>query len=369
MPHTITDIILEWSRSYVTPDIMDIDIDNATIEEMDQVFEKGEKHYPSEYKRIESQIDYLNSKLYKDYEVTVYPPHLEFEYRLRNWLKNTRNIDSQKILFKLVPRLFFIGEREYLSLHQTVFNGPIARWLIDQESIDITLTTAQERIQSSLSGTWICGLTDSMLISQFYHVNEIEGSDLRPDLRAFKKLSENNGNDDIMKSIIVDFLRNQVPQFKRIVLLEDFVGTGTQVVSTVKWALTLNEIDPIPVLFCPLVICRSGVEKFQKLLAEYSNFSFEPSLILDDSVLLTKFPKSNEDEFFTQLRDVVHQTYDLVKGNNSGKLYGPFGFGSKEEGGGLLLVLYSNCPNNTIPLIHNESDTPWNPLFPRSSRV
>ena len=67
-----------------TPDIMDIDIDNATIEEMDQVFEKGEKHYPSEYKRIESQIDYLNSKLYKDYEVTVYPPHLEFEYRLRN---------------------------------------------------------------------------------------------------------------------------------------------------------------------------------------------------------------------------------------------------------------------------------------------
>ena len=44
--------------------------------------------------------------------------------------------------------------------------------------------------------------------------------------------------------------------------------------------------------------------------------------------------------------------------------YGPFGW--RRTGG--LIVLHTNTPNNTIPLIHNNSRT-WKPLFKRHKRI
>ena len=38
------------------------------------------------------------------------------------------------------------------------------------------------------------------------------------------------------------------------------------------------------------------------------------------------------------------------------------------KGTGGIVVLYSNCPNNTLPIIHDETDH-WNALFPRIRRA
>lgn len=361
MPHTIAELVRRWSREYVAHDSMGIDIDSASIDEIDKALAAGDNQYPSKYERIQSQIDYLASRLYKDYEVTKYPPHRQFPYRLRDWLNNVPDEDTQKTLFELAPRIYFIGIDEYLSLYHTAFNGPIARWLIDQKNIDITQSNAQSLLQTSLSATWFCGITDSMQISQFYHINQLEGTDLRPDWRVLKSFVE--------KDKVVKYMQKQTPPLERIVLLEDFVATGTQIKKAVRYALTLRDTFSYPVLLCPLVICRSGYELCQQLVTEFPHLSFEPALVLDDSVLLSKSAGSNEDEFYQRLRMVVNNTYSIVKGTDAKNLYGPFGFGECQEGGGLLLVLYSNCPNNTLPLIHHKSDTPWYPIFPRSSRV
>lgn len=362
MPHTIAEMVRRWSRSYDAPVSLSIDIDNASIEEMDKALATAENHYPSEYERIESQIDYLASRLYEDYEVTKYPPHHQFHFRLRDWLNNVSVEDTQKTLFELVPRIYFIGINEYLSLYHAAFNGPIARWLIDQENIDITQSNAQSLLQASLSATWFCAITDSMQISRFYHINQLEGTDIRPDWRVLNHFAE--------KDKVVEYMEKQTPPLERIVLLEDFVATGSQMEKAVRFALTLRDDSPYPVFLCPLVICHSGYERSQRLVNEFPHhLSFEPALVLDDSVLLSESAYPNEDEFYMRLRKVVNNTYSLVKGTHSKNLYGPFGFGADKEGGGLLLVLYTNCPDNTLPLIHHKSDTPWNPIFPRSSRV
>lgn len=361
MPHTIAEMVRRWSRRYDAPDSMSVDIDKASTEEMDEALATAEKHYPSEYERIKSQIDYLTSRLYDDYEVTKYPPHHQYSYRIRDWLNNVPDEDTQKTLFELAPRIYFIGSKEYLSLYHTAFNGPIARWLIDQARIDINHANAQSLLQASLSATWFCAITDSMQISRFYHINQLEGTDLRPDWRILKRFAQ--------KEKVVEYMQKQTPPLERIVLLEDFVATGSQIEKAVRFALTLRDASPYPVFLCPLVICSSGYKLGQRLVGEFPHLSFEPALVLDDSVFLSKSASAKEDEFFQRLRKVVNNTYSLVKGTDSKNLSGPFGFGADQEGGGLLLVLYTNCPNNSIPLIHHKSDTPWHPIFPRSSRV
>ena len=364
MPHTIAKMVRTWSRKYKFT-TSNINIDKATTEEIDKLLEAAENDYPSKYEQIESQIDFLTSKLYHEYEITKYPPYKSYRFRLRDWLNNVENEADRKTLFELAPRIFFLGQNEYLSLYHSSFNGPIARWLIDQENIDITHDDAQSFLQSAIPSTWFCAITDSMQIARFYHVNQLEGVDLRPDFRILTRFAN--------KTRVVDYMNKNNPPLKRIVLLEDFVATGSQMEKAVRFASTLQTSSPIPILLCPLVICKSGYKKAKNLVREFHNLSFEPSLILDDSVVLPISSTENEDEFFDRLRALVISSYDAVAGDksksNKKSPYGPFGFGAHVEQGGLILVLYTNCPDNTLPLIHHGSDTSWCPLFPRSSRV
>lgn len=360
MPHTIAEMVRTWSRQYNPAAASSFDIDTVSQEEMDDALAAAGNDYPSKYERIQSQIKYLTTMLYDDYEISQYPPHQKYASRLEDWVYNVNDEEIQKTLFELAPRIFFIGQKEYLSLYHTAFNGPIARWLIDQANIDITRDDAQSCLQSSLSSTWFCAITDSMQIARFYHVNQLEGTDLRPDFRVLTHFAK--------PTKVIDYMKKQTPKLERIVLLEDFVATGKQMKNAVRFALTLQETSPFPVLLCPLVICRSGYDRAQSLVSEFSHLSFDPTLVLDDSVVLPQSASKNEEEFLQRLRTVVNNTYASAIGSQRAKHL--FGFGACQDrtGEGLMIVLYTNCPNNTLPLIHSQSEQ-WCPLFPRSSRV
>jgi len=204
MPHTVAERIRRWSREYSPCDPADNSNDPKFL-------------------KTESQIDYLCGRLYSEYEVTKYPPYTEFAFRLRDWLDSAPNEDDQKILFQIVPRIFFIGSNEYASLYRAAFNGPIARWLIEQVGLQIDASNIQEKIREELESTWFCAITDSMQIAKFYHINNIEGTDLRPDWRVLNTLGS--------ATKISDFMKDK--KLKRIVLLEDFVGSGSQMCSAV----------------------------------------------------------------------------------------------------------------------------------------
>ncbi|MBU0768929.1 MAG: hypothetical protein KJ687_07550 [Proteobacteria bacterium] len=353
MLDTISDIISGWMREYTPPPEAEIDLESATGDEIDKAISATESDYPAKIMRIQSQIEYLSSNLYHEYEVTLYPPHHEFPNRLREWLLSSPAEDDRKILYELVPRLFFIGRKEIISLYRAAFNGPIARWLIDQNNINILSGTAQNELIKSLKSTWFCPITDSMKISEFYHVNTISGVDLRPDWRTLAELGD--------PTKIVSYMATQNPPLDRIVLLEDFVGTGSQMGKTVHFAARLT----CPILLCPLIISRLGHNRAMELKRIYPNLFFEPALVLDDSVRINGNADEDKDPFIIKLRDLILRTYPLVKGSKPKHDYGPFGYGKE----GLLVVLYTNCPDNTLPLIHYESDTPWHPIFPRSSRL
>jgi hypothetical protein len=308
------------------------------------------------FRQLNLQINHLNDRLYHDYEPTL-GPSASFVSRLATWLDNLHTEDDQKILFELVPNIFYVGREEFNVLYREAYNIRFARWLIDDLKIDITDPNANTLLKKGVENTWFCPLTDSLRINQFYHVNNIPAKyDFRPDWRSLVKF----GDPTKIRSYIHDHA------IERIVLLEDFIGNGGQVSKAVNFAV--QQFPEIPILIVPLIICPNGVENARDLLSKHKNVSISPVIALPQSSFVNENTMLGEPELHNKLRELAERSY--LKVSNSSTVddnidpYGPYGW--RKTGG--LVVMYTNTPNNTLPLIHHLSGT-WNPLFKRHKRV
>ena len=281
-----------------------------------------------------------------------------FMDRLAMWLSNGGlSTDDQRTMLQSVLHLQFVDRDDLMALYRAAFVGPIHRWLIDQ--LGLTFETNVEdfdrALNASVSETWFCSVTDSMDIAQFCHVNHIVGADYRPPWRVLSRFG------DARK--ICSYLEKE--NLKRVVILEDFVGSGTQSCGPVYHAAKLLG-STVPVLFTPLIASQVGVDAVTAKRSEYPDLSFEPVFTLPLAVQLREQPSEVEPLLFTKLRETVGRTFALVRQAGpleSEPLEHPFGFMNV----GALLVLYTNCPNNTIPLFWHLAPE-WAPLFPRISR-
>jgi hypothetical protein len=321
---------------------------------LDIITRKPLVNYPS----INLQIQFLEKWLFNDYEPCK-EPSPEFITRLVQWLDNLKeNEEDQKKLFRLIPRLFFVGRQEFDTLYRAAFNGPIARWLIDQNGIYLDDPAANTTLHRAAKSAWFCPITDSMRINGFYHVNKISGRDYRPDWRSLAKFGS--------RAKICGYIRSE--GIRSIVLIEDFVGSGSQMMKAVEFAANLP--GNIPVLILPLIVCPGGAECGASVAKKYrTHVSFSSVITLRKNVFVNVTPNDGEDELFPAIRDLVERTYERVSGrkwppDDYFKPYGPFGF--SDTGG--LFVSYSNCPDNTLPIVHHSSAT-WHPLFPRATRI
>lgn len=307
-----------------------------------------------------SQVEYLAEKRFSEYHPTSGPPHKEFVLRLRDWLDSAADEGDQQTLLRLVPQMFFIGSREFRSLYRGALNGPITRWLIDELALDFSSRNFHDDLWNAIKHTWFCGITDSMQIAEFHHVNNIEGADLRPDWRTLARFAEPQRIKAYMDT----------NRLQRIVLLEDFVGTGNQMTTSVNFASTLPGSPPILVL--PLITAPAGVVVGSAFSSSFPNITFSTTLELLPEAFVSEIPDPNETELFSMVRELIVRLYPVLTGrknrNDDKKPYGPYGYNLKSPRQGALIVMYTNCPDNTLPLIHYSSQN-WSALFPRSARV
>lgn len=306
-------------------------------------------------REINLKINYLANRLFVDYEPTD-GPSPGFHFRLEKWLKNLSKDKDRESLFRLIPELFYIGHYEFKSLYRSAYNGPIIRWLIKQENLMLDVANLQKHLQDAIKSTWFGSITDSMKINSFYNINNIPGGqDYRIEWRASEKFGDKNK--------ILNHIDDK--SIKYLILLEDFVGSGTQMKKAVEFAARLSK--DLPVLVVPLVLCPEGAKKVNELCGIFSNVSFSPIITLPESAFVLPSPQKNESKLISDIRKLVVNNYNLTSGGNTSpdeKPYGPFGF--KDTGG--LVIMYSNTPDNTLPAIHWKSSS-WDPLFPRHSRV
>jgi hypothetical protein len=194
-----------------------------------------------------------------------------------------------------------------------------------------------------------------MDIAQFHHVNQIPGKSYRPAWRDLKTF----GDADKIRRYV------RANEISRLVLLEDFVGSGTQAKGPLSFAI--NALCPeTPILFCPLVISEVGRPTIDQFVGR-QGFSSEPVFTVPARVHVYKNAVADEERLFAQMREIIIRTFPRVKKatqQEADDLKYPFGF----ESLGMLLVLYTNCPNNTLPMIWHDSPE-WRALFPRVSRA
>lgn len=295
-------------------------------------------------------VEYLGKQLFDDYEPSQFD---RFDDRLDRWLHNVSTDEDRRVLFRLLGRLFFVGRAEFESLCRATFHGPVMRWLVNELDVDISGENSGNLLYAEAEHTWFCPITDSMRINAFLKVNGLTGKSHRPDWRALAKFGD--------PKKIEEYITRE--KMSRLVLLEDFVGSGTQMKSAVKFAAQVS--PELRILVCPLVVCPAGSEAGALLEEEYPNVTYEATMAIEPSMLIRADLQPTDDDLHKDVRDLVKRVKSLLgpteKDADSRRYHG-------YRDTGAVVALYSNCPNNSLPIMWDKTEG-WDPLFPRLKRA
>lgn len=336
----------------------------------DQLSDKGVSVHLN---RILENLRFLERVKFTPYVPTLYSQQpAAFAERLYRWLTNPGLTSAQqRDLFEFAHHIAFFSFDDFATMFQSAFSGPISRWCMSQAGLRLDQPDWQTRLhEERYDRTWFCPVTDSLLISVFHHVNGIEGKNRKPAFRELMHFGDENA--DIEKNKIHQHIRAQ--NYKRIVLLEDFVGTGGQSYKTVEWAVrTLR----LAVLFCPMIIAPEAAARYRALketLAQeraanpnLPDFDFMPVFELSADCFVQS-ADTTPDSLFARicvLAEEIHIRLSESQQQCKEDALGYWKANSPQKGA--TVVMFSNTPNNSLPLIHHSAES-WSPLFPRVAR-
>lgn len=306
---------------------------------------------------LKRDLEFLERELFHEYTVTAQGNHAAFGYRLAQWIGNVDSEADRQALYGVLKHLFFIGKSEQVSSYRTAYSKHVLQWLMSISAIDPFDVDALQKINAELNKTRFTEVTDSFGIREFCLVNEIQGEALR-----YRWEGNTVGWDAAtFRTNVLDENQNGELQRTNLVLFEDFVGSGSQMLGAVNLAVSLG--NSVNVLLCPLFICPEGAKAAQDLAETSPNLTFSPVLAFEDRFFLTPNPVIGEPGDFSTIRDLLVRVHPKIRGQQ--QEYGPFGY--RQTGG--FVVPSSNCPDNTIPALHRRNANSWEPLFLRTSRL
>ncbi len=302
-----------------------------------------------DYSTTRDLILFLAEQLYSQFQPDASKPL--FMERLASWLGNVDSTEDKQRLFDFVPWLLFVGQKELESMYVSAFQGPIARWIIDDAGIDVSAESFAQNFRNAVACTFF-GSIAGMDLPGFLRINVIQGQSIRPD---FRQLSRVGNRADLL---------TETSAYDRVVAVEDMVATGTQMSEAVP---ALQWFSPKPVLFCPFIMAPQAWGLFEtdiKSQSENDHMSLSPLFVIPRNATLPAVLPFEHPEPLRRLHQMAIALDTKVRGaKNDPQYYGPFGCGDF----GSLVLTYLNCPDNVPPLIHYTSES-WNPLFPRNSR-
>ena len=301
--------------------------------------------------KLRALYSFLAGHLYDQYEPSkrILGTSSAFLDRIEIWLSNLQNDSDRWNAFRSLEYFLFLGADEFAELYRSACDHSIIPWLCDGEAIDIFDVAAPNQIDKALKKTWICPVTDSLRINSFLHITGLPGLKFRPDWHSLSQFGD--------RERLRKYIRRT--SIKRLVLVEDFVGTGSQFSKALRFAAKCFDGE---ILAVPLVICHPGDKKLRDVALEIGpRMTYAPSVVVPENCLLGPLKADGEPALFESLRATLNAAFKIM---GSPELDGAeFGYGRV----GSLLCTFSNCPNNSPPMYHFNSH-PWKPIFPRAGR-
>jgi hypothetical protein len=314
--------------------------------------------------RLKADIEFLAERLFDEYKPTKNTADGPFSVRLAKWIGSAPNETDQANLFKLLKHLFFVGQNDLEAASRTAFSRHILEWLIQRRGINVLSPDARDRMEDALSLVRYTAITDSFNLGDFLRINDIQGHTVRYTWeQEIEDWDEATFRERVMRRGKPD--ENEK---KYLVLLEDFVGSGSQALKAILSAQAIAEGDgtlAYEVLFCPLIICPEGAKRAKQLQDMFPNFRYSPVLELNEDEFISPTATPGEKAEFQDFRECVRRLHPTVVGPNADQDFGPFGYRQT----GAVFVKYDNCPDNSLPVLHRKRTNFWEPLFKRASRM
>jgi hypothetical protein len=332
----------------------------------------GDPTAKAKFGAILDQLDYHASKEWKVYLPAENPDfNSNVMDRLAAWVGNVSTEDDQKLMLEYALYISFFSHNDFAALYRTAMDREISQWVAKQVGARLEPAGGQyfdDLVRQSIKlHTWFCPITDSMDINEFYKVNHLRGVGHRPGFATLEMLAELVGSPDPQLSVN---LRNYMARgntdangrpipLERIVLLEDIVGSGSQCLKAVRWAVVnLGK----PVLFVPLILCPNGVDALRAEEQLWNGLlTVRPVIEVRRNDVLG--PERRGQQGWPIASDV--ESIATKYANLASAGMDTFGYNST----GCSIATFANTPDNTLPIVHNKpANGGWEPLFPRIFR-
>jgi len=313
---------------------------------------------------LRSRIECYSSKLMNIYD----PMNREmwnFEHQLEEWLGNVKDddLETKYLLINSLSFFTFFNRNQCNALFQEALNWPIIQWLIETKEYDILNPKLDKMLEENISHTLFSGATDSINISDFRHICNIENKHSI----TWKEYADPEDSEKDRKKKI-DLIEGNLRNWKydQIVVLEDFVGSGKQIKDVIDF---LGLLKGWNIILIPLLICPQGDLFISKYLSEckFDHISYRPVSILPSELILGDIHRSEYEELpqiLFSLKEYATEIHNKVVNEKDKHAPGHLGHGQI----GALFAKYTNCPNNTLPLFWYDENNAWEPLFKRNER-
>ena len=279
--------------------------------------------------------------------VSIWPDYRGIQtttHAVRDWISQVSSHVQQRYLYKLLERIRFYSEVEIRHSMKSLHDR-----LKSKLHPYVSKSRAQRR-----KDIW---------------VTYIDGSGKSGNQYATLYAEENAISTTCIKEIheLDSYCSNgkKIPKdIRSIVIVDDFIGTGTSLSSKLTAFfdkngdfLIVSKITIFVAVFCATI---EGEEKVRQTLSSLS----ETSDLLIHENLDKKHYAFNEIEPIWSDETERNAAIDLIQrlGSNVDKNR-PLGY----KNSALLVVFNRNCPNNTLPILHSRGrgELAWVPLFVR----
>lgn len=320
------------------------------------------------------KIQYLSERKYNYYD--QYLPGETFQNRLLRWLENFDKKD-RNIAMKVVKHLTYIDMHELRSLAVTTFWNSLL--LIEKEIIknidrEIFLKTYQKKkkklIDKELGKSIYVAIADDVLFDYFRRRAQrrkptILGGD---SFVEYYKLHPYCQEDDLDK----------LEDTERIFMLDQLSASGTSFIrkeengwkgKIIRFKEIWKNIENVKIYYLPYIMSSVAERNVNRRLKKWrceenpslKDIVIKPSL----KVKVSKCVRANNSYKIDETKPVAKlcEKYfdeDIIDEHKEKGGECKWGFGES----GLDLVLNTNCPNNTLPIIWHDYNE-WIPLFPR----
>jgi hypothetical protein len=309
---------------------------------------------------LESRIEFYAEKLMDRFDPA---PVWDFQLYLLKWLENVETIEEKFLLINSLSFFSFFNREQCNALYLEALHGPILRWLIEINDLDILDKDINDKINECVEPTFISAATDSTDISAMRHV-----CDLQVNHTKIWHSYINEHDNEEQRNRKIESCKNDLINwgYRQIVVLEDFIGTGKQTKDIIDF---LGNFQEWRIIFIPLIICPQGDKVITEHLRtkRYDHIFYEPISRLPWELILSddRPPDSKKlPQLLVDLKEYARGIHTRVTGPDSDGSAGYLGY----KGTGALFAKYTNCPDNTLPLYHYKRNEHWSPLFPRSDR-